>query len=67
MAKNVEDLTCLEAAKIFKYWSRQSQFRENASCLRAQAQILKCFGDQKVPAALHELFNFEHSLEHGTE
>lgn len=49
MAKNVQDLTCAEAAKIFKQWARDSHYRENAACLSAQAQILKMFGDQKIP------------------
>ncbi len=63
MAKNVQDLTCAEAAKIFKHWARDAHYRENAACLSAQAQILKMFGDQKIPTQLHEEYNLERELE----
>lgn len=61
--KRVEDLTCVEAAKIFKKWSRDAQFRETSSRLQAQAQILHMFGDQKIPTQLHEDYNLERELE----
>lgn len=60
--KTIPVITCRQAAEMFRQEALRSPYTNRREVGLARAEMLEAFGDQLVPAALHEQYDFVRGL-----